>query len=319
MVLLLTTGGTALVSRRLRRQTHGLGPTEMTRMYEHHDAVLHAVREGVLIVGGDGRLLLANDEARRLLDLPADVEGKQVAELGLDPLTAKLLDSGRIASDEVHLVGDRLLAVNQRSTDKDGGPPGSVATIRDTTELQALSGRADVAQGRLKLLYDAGTEIGTTLDVVRTCEELAEFAVGRFADFATVDLVEAVLRGEEPTVTASGADMRRVAVTGVRQDTALYPLGTAIRFLPTTPMGAGIVNGEAILEADLGGVRGMAAAGPRAGTEAGRDRFPLDDRGAAAGPGRHSGRRHVLALGAASSPSTRRIVPSPRSWSPGQR
>lgn len=53
-VLLVTTGGTALVSRRLRRQTHGLGPLEMTRMYEHHDAVLHAVREGVLIVGGDG-------------------------------------------------------------------------------------------------------------------------------------------------------------------------------------------------------------------------------------------------------------------------
>lgn len=38
-------------------------------MYEHHDAVLHAVREGVLIVDGDGRLLLANDEARRLLGL----------------------------------------------------------------------------------------------------------------------------------------------------------------------------------------------------------------------------------------------------------
>ncbi len=262
VVLLLTTGGTALVSRRLRRQTHGLGPTEMTRMYEHHDAVLHAVREGVLIVGGDGRLLLANDEARRLLDLPADVEGKQVTELGLDPLTAKLLESGRIASDEVHMVGDRLLAVNQRSTDKDGGPPGSVATIRDTTELQSLSGRADVAQGRLKLLYDAGTEIGTTLDVVRTCEELTEFAVGRFADFATVDLVEAVLRGEEPTVTASGADMRRVAVTGVRQDTALYPLGTAIRFLPTTPMGAGIVNGEAILEADLGEYAGWQEQAP---------------------------------------------------------
>ncbi|MCE0444642.1 hypothetical protein LT493_02410 [Streptomyces tricolor] len=44
--LALATAGTALVSRRLLRQTHGLGPYEMTRMYEHHDAVLHAVREG---------------------------------------------------------------------------------------------------------------------------------------------------------------------------------------------------------------------------------------------------------------------------------
>ncbi|MFJ4338506.1 hypothetical protein [Streptomyces sp. NPDC088915] len=74
--------GAGLVSRRLRRQTHGLGPAEMTRMYEHHDAVLHAVREGVLIIGDGGRLLLANDEARRLLSLPDDAEGRHVAALG---------------------------------------------------------------------------------------------------------------------------------------------------------------------------------------------------------------------------------------------
>lgn len=39
-------------------------------MYEHHDAVLHSVRNGVLILSDDGRLLLANDEAIRLLELP---------------------------------------------------------------------------------------------------------------------------------------------------------------------------------------------------------------------------------------------------------
>lgn len=48
----------------------------MTRMYEHHDAVLHSVREGVLVISGEGRLLLANDEACRLLDLPEDVRGR---------------------------------------------------------------------------------------------------------------------------------------------------------------------------------------------------------------------------------------------------
>ncbi|WP_189885741.1 SpoIIE family protein phosphatase/ATP-binding protein [Streptomyces xantholiticus] len=251
-VLLLATGGTALVSRRLRRQTHGLGPAEMTRMYEHHDAVLHAVREGVIIVSGEGRLLLANDEARRLLGLPADVDGAPVTELGLDPLTSHLLSSGRTVTDEVFPVGERLLAVNQRSTDQHGGPPGSVATLRDTTELQALTGRADVARWRLKLLYDAGTEIGTTLDVVRTCEELTEFAASRFADFATVDLVETVLRGEEPTATGADTDMRRTAFSGAGE-TALYPLGQVIRFVPTTPVGVGLGRGEAVLQPDLAG------------------------------------------------------------------
>ncbi|UKY54429.1 SpoIIE family protein phosphatase [Streptomyces inhibens] len=251
-ILLLTTGGTALVSRRLRRQTHGLGPAEMTRMYEHHDAVLHAVREGVIIIGGDGGLLLANDEARRLLDLPPDVEGRQIADLGLDPATAHLLASGRVITDEVHPVGERLLAVNQRLTDQVGGPPGSVTTLRDTTELRALTGRADVARSRLKLLYDAGTEIGTTLDVRRTCEEFAEFAAARFADVVTVDLAEDVLVGEEPTPTGgSGVQMRRTAASGVPPDSGLYPVGHLIRFEPATSLGAGIASGEPVLEADL--------------------------------------------------------------------
>ncbi|WP_307129071.1 SpoIIE family protein phosphatase/ATP-binding protein [Streptomyces sp. B1I3] len=250
-ILVVTTAGTALVSRRLRRQTHGLGPAEMTRMYEHHDAVLHSVREGVLIVGGDRRLLLVNDEARRLLNLPPEVEGRAVTELGLDPVTTALLSSGRIATDEVLSVGDRLLSVSQRSTDRDGGPPGTVTTLRDTTELQALTGKADVARGRLKLLYDAGTEIGTVLDVVRTCEELAGFATARFADYATVDLVETVLRGEEPTASRSIADMRRTAFSGARTDTGLYPLGSVIRFLPTTAMGDGLIRGRAVLDPAL--------------------------------------------------------------------
>ncbi|MFF7232997.1 PAS domain-containing protein [Streptomyces sp. 2333.5] len=251
-VLLVATGGTALVSRRLRRQTHGLGPAEMTRMYEHHDAVLHAVREGVIIVGGDGRLLLANDEARRLLDLPSEVEGRPVAELGLDPATAHLLASGRVVTDEVHPVGDRLLAVNQRSTDQAGGPPGSVTTLRDTTELRALTGRADVARGRLKLLYDAGTEIGTTLDVVRTCEELAEFGAARFADIVTVDLAEDVLIGEEPTAPTNAiVEMRRTALSGAPAESGLYPVGRLIRFEPATALGASLLSGQAALEADL--------------------------------------------------------------------
>ncbi|MEV3931227.1 SpoIIE family protein phosphatase [Streptomyces sp. NPDC049944] len=251
-ILLLTMGGTALITRRLKRQTHGLGPTEMTRMYEHHDAVLHSVREGVLIAGGDGRLLLANDEARRLLGLPADVEGRYVAELGLDPEIAGLLDSGRSATDEVHSAGDRLLAVSRRSTDRNGGPPGTVTTLRDTTELQVLTGKAALARGRLKLLYDAGTEIGTALDVVRTCEELAEFATARFADYATVDLAEGVLRGEEPTaVRATTEGLRRSAFSGARDDTGIHPLGSVIRFLPSTEIGAGLLRGDAVLVTDL--------------------------------------------------------------------
>lgn len=172
------TAATVLVSRRLRRQTHSLAPNEMTSMYEHHDAVLHSVREGVLIVNDEGRLLLANDEARRLLELPPEAEGQHVSRMPtLEPEIMSLLSSGREANDEVHLAGPRLLVVNQRLTDCGGGPRGTVVTLRDSTELRAVSGRAEITGERLKLLYDAGLGIGTTLDVIETADELARIAV----------------------------------------------------------------------------------------------------------------------------------------------
>ncbi|WP_280725985.1 SpoIIE family protein phosphatase [Kitasatospora sp. MAA4] len=248
--LALATTGTALASRRVLRQTRGLGPAEMTRMYEHHDAVLHAVREGVLIIGGDGVLLLANDEARRLLRLPADAEGRAVTDLGLDDEAAELLASGRGVSDRVLLTGDRLLVVNIRTTDRNGGPPGSVATLRDSTELHAVSDTAQAARRGLKLLYDATVAVGTTLDVTRTAEELAQVAVPRFADYVTVDLAEVVLRGEEPA-PSSGAPMRRVAFSGVRARSPFYPVGELITIRPATPQAWSLETGRAVLDSDL--------------------------------------------------------------------
>ncbi|MER6996833.1 SpoIIE family protein phosphatase [Streptomyces sp. NPDC000410] len=260
--LALATGGTALAARRLKRQTHGLGPEEMTRMYEHHAAVLHAVREGVLIVGGDGTLLLANDEARRLLGLGPDAEGRPVAELpGLDPATAELLASGRTATDAVQVAGDRLLVVNQRPTDTPGGPMGTVATIRDSTELQALTGKAEVARERLQLLYDAGVRIGTTLDIRRTAQELTDVAVPGFADFATVDLADPVLVGDEPGGIGA-AGMRRTAVSGIRDDPPLYPRERLISFLPSTPQAHGLGSGRGQLVPHLADAPGWHAQDP---------------------------------------------------------
>ncbi|WP_254886064.1 SpoIIE family protein phosphatase/ATP-binding protein [Streptomyces sp. NA02950] len=245
--LVLVSAGATLVGRRLQRQTHGLEPAELRRMYEHHDAVLHAAREGVLIVADDGLLLLANDEARRLLALPTDAEMRNVADLGLDPPIAELLVSGRVANDEIFPAGDRMVAVNARRTAPYGGPGGSMVTLRDTTELQALSGKAAAAQRRLGLLCDAGTKIGTSLDVVRTAEELTRFAVPRFADYATVDLVEPVLQGGDPVGTA----MRRAAVSGIQEEHPLFPVGKVIEFGPGTPQAVGFGTGEPVLEADM--------------------------------------------------------------------
>ncbi|WP_399894746.1 SpoIIE family protein phosphatase [Streptomyces sp. BBFR51] len=54
------------------------------------------------------------------------------------------------------------------------------------------------AGDRLAMVSEAGTRVGTTLDVMRTAQELADFTVPLIADYVTVDLTEAVRLGEEP-------------------------------------------------------------------------------------------------------------------------
>ncbi|HET9975004.1 MAG TPA: SpoIIE family protein phosphatase [Streptosporangiaceae bacterium] len=69
------------------------------------------------------------------------------------------------------------------------------------------------ARQRLTLLNEAGTHVGTSLDVTRTAQELADIVVPRLADLVVVDLLEAVLSGDEPRPgpLAGTIALRRVA------------------------------------------------------------------------------------------------------------
>ncbi|GAA0424047.1 histidine kinase [Acrocarpospora corrugata] len=180
------TAGTYLAGRRLRRHTHGLGPTELGRMYDYHEAILHAVREGLLLVDSRGALTLCNDGARELLALPPDAEGRQVTALGLPPSLTEQLASGGDRTDEIHLTGDRVLLVSVAAVRAGARSLGTVVTLRDHTELQAVTGQLDAERGFAEALRSAAHESANRLHTVITLVELGrpEQAVA----FATEEL-----------------------------------------------------------------------------------------------------------------------------------
>ncbi|WP_037677951.1 SpoIIE family protein phosphatase [Streptomyces griseus] len=116
------------------------------------------------------------------------------------------------------------------------------------------------ARRRLELLSEAGARIGTTLDVRRTAEELAETAVPRLADYVTIDLSEAVLRGDEPVHPTD--DLLRTVVHGIRDDLPFSPVGARVGFGPSTPQVRSLASGEAVLEPDLKAAAGWLAQDP---------------------------------------------------------
>jgi len=177
--------GTYAINARLRRHTHGMNAAELSRMHDYHQAALHAVREGLLMLDGQFRVALINDGGRELLGVPGDVVGQSVADLGLPaPLTGALLAS-EPRVDEVHLAADRVLVVNT-SPVSGGERRGTVVTLRDVTELQSVMGELDSERGFTQALRSQAHEAANRLHTVVSLIELgrAEEAV----DFATAEL-----------------------------------------------------------------------------------------------------------------------------------
>jgi sensor histidine kinase regulating citrate/malate metabolism len=183
--LVLGAVGTYVINARLRRHTHGMNAAQLSRMHDYHQAALHAVREGLLMLDGQYRVALINDGGRELLGVAEDVVGRSVAELGLPaPLTGALLAS-EPRVDEVHLTASRVLVINT-SPVSGGERRGTVVTLRDVTELQSLMGELDSERGFTQALRSQAHEAANRLHTVVSLIELgrAEEAV----EFATAEL-----------------------------------------------------------------------------------------------------------------------------------
>lgn len=177
--------GTYVVNARLRRHTHGMDAAGLSRMYDYHQAALHGVREGLLMLDGHRRITLINDAGRELLGLRGEVTGTGVADLGLPaPLTGALL-ADRPRVDEVHLSAERVLVVNS-SPVAGGGRRGTVVTLRDHTELQALTGELDHERGFTQALRSQAHEAANRLHTVVSLIELGRSKEA--VEFATAEL-----------------------------------------------------------------------------------------------------------------------------------
>ncbi|MFG2090870.1 MULTISPECIES: ATP-binding protein [unclassified Spirillospora] len=191
-VLAVGVAGSYLVAARLRRQTRGVAPGELREMFEYYQAILHTVREGLLLLDRSGRVVLCNDAARDLLDLnppkvpSAELRGRLVTELGLpDELVATLV-SPEPRSDEIHVADTRVLVVNTSPVRSRDRAMGNVVTLRDHTELQGLTGELDTVRGFAESLRSQAHEAANRLHTVVSLVELGrpEQAV----EFATAEL-----------------------------------------------------------------------------------------------------------------------------------
>ncbi|MFE3942867.1 SpoIIE family protein phosphatase [Streptomyces sp. NPDC059118] len=259
-----------LVSGRERRPEWTVGQSVM-------DAFLAGSPIGIAVMGPDLRYTWMNDTLERFSGVPREHRmGRRLSEVlpgleteALEILMRGVLDTGIPVIDYEYLGWTWADPHRKRAystsylplTDSDGAVTGLCYMVLDVTDRWN-------AQQRLALVNDASASIGSTLDVMRTAQELADFAVPRFADFVIVDLLEPVASPDDPgpwplgvglsgpELTRPGAvtdssrpRMRRAGMSSVREGCpeAVCRVGDPVDFLPPPHDIRFLAEGEPVL------------------------------------------------------------------------
>ncbi|WP_406737523.1 SpoIIE family protein phosphatase [Streptomyces sp. NBC_00853] len=184
---------------------------------------------GLATLGTDLRFLRVNDALARMNGVSAAEHlGKRLTEVvpgvnadALEATMRQVLDRGTAVVD-VRRTGrtpadpenDRTWSCSYAPLlDGSGRALGVIASLIDITEGQQAQADAERARHRFALLAEAGTRIGTTLDLHQTAQEIVDVLVPQLADSADVQLLEAVLLPDEGPVPAASTRgvLRRLA------------------------------------------------------------------------------------------------------------
>jgi sensor histidine kinase regulating citrate/malate metabolism len=168
--------GSVLLSRRIKRQTLGLEPRDITELVQHREAMLHGIKEGVVGLDSTSRVSLVNDEARRLLDLPEEIVGKTLPELGLGAELEDILTGRKHGMDLSVVHRDKILVLNRMPIKSDGRDVGSVTTLRDRTELMSVQQELDVTRSTASALRAQAHEFTNRLHTISGLVQLGQTA-----------------------------------------------------------------------------------------------------------------------------------------------
>ncbi|MFD3455832.1 SpoIIE family protein phosphatase [Streptomyces sp. NPDC058691] len=205
-------------------------------------ALFDQARAGLEVYDADLRVLRANPASLRMRGMPArSVIGARLEELDAGiPLSPVVREALRTASALV----ERPVAAYP------GGDPehrheydvagyhlqdGGGRTIGAACMFHDVTGQGRIRRG-MNLLNVARARIGSTLDALRTAQELSDVSVPGFADAVAVDLLESVLSGHAPMGPIGPTlPMRRAGFKARGDHVGAYPMGAASYFAYPTP------------------------------------------------------------------------------------
>ena len=133
-----------ILARTLKNRRMESELIEVTSKYQEREAMLHAIKEGVITLSPDRKILLINDEAMRLLDLKKQVVGQAIDAVLPQGRLLDLIEGETLQGDDEIVLNDNFsLRINTRPVRHLGQQIGHVITLRDRTEHIGLMREID--------------------------------------------------------------------------------------------------------------------------------------------------------------------------------
>lgn len=197
--------GAVALARSIKRATQGLEPEEIAAMAGQQRAILEAIREGIIAIDKEGRVIVANETARVIL--PGLEPGVTVRSILPNSRLPEVLHTGQAEFDQPMLLGDTLIVTNRVPIRQDGEVVGVVSSFRDRTELERLTQELSETRRYTEELRAQAHEFANTLQVISGMLQLgkAEEAVDFIQDVSAEyrQLLDALPRSiGEPAVAA---------------------------------------------------------------------------------------------------------------------
>ncbi|CAK9884844.1 MAG: Sensor histidine kinase DcuS [Candidatus Erwinia impunctatus] len=162
--------GTVMLVKTLKRMLFGLEPYEISSLFEQRQAMLQAMKEGVLAVDCQGRITLINEAAQQIIGYHATETLQAIKSTeGYDRLNVILqdvLNTHQPCTDEEICVNGHLLLTNTVPVSNQHGVIGAVCSFRDKTEISQLLQRLDGMENYADALRVRSHEFMNKLHVI---------------------------------------------------------------------------------------------------------------------------------------------------------
>ena len=168
--------GAVVLARRVKGILLGLEPEEIARLYSEHSGLLEALHEGVIAIDAEGRISMANESARALLDMRnRDLTGMDVDELLHNCRLPEVMSSGQAEYDKEQEMLGRRVIINRVPIYDKGRVVGAVATFRDKTLLVRLAEELTGAKQLVAALRASSHEFLNKLQVLLGLLDLEKY------------------------------------------------------------------------------------------------------------------------------------------------